>query len=209
MQKTKIDKNKMSKESMEEDFKAIRKVLSGNNNAFDYLQKKYKKIIASLIRRMVKDEDDVDDLTQETFIKAYNALNSFQFGYSFSSWLYKIASNNCIDFLRKKRFPTISLSQPVSGDDEDQTYEIADESYIADGDVLSMERKKVLYSAIDSLPENYREIIRLRHEEDLDYNEISDKLQLPLGTVKAHLFRARKILYTQLKSQVHLFNESL
>ena len=104
--------------SNEEDFDAIRKILDGDKSAFTFIQNKYKSRIKSLVRRMIKDPDDVDDLTQEAFIKAYNALDTFQFAYNFSAWIYRIASNSCIDFLRKKRFNTISLNQSIGGEDD-------------------------------------------------------------------------------------------
>ena len=132
------------KESNEEDYKNVRVVLNGDSSAFKHLQKKYKRIIASLIRKMVKNEDDVEDLTQETFIKAYNCLSSFNFSYSFSGWIYRIASNTCIDFLRKKRFPTISLSQPIGNDEDNLFFEIEDNTFVPDLDVLNKEGKKLL-----------------------------------------------------------------
>lgn len=189
------------------EFGYVRKVLEGDTHSFQYLQKKYYKLILNLIRKMIKDEDDVDDLAQETFIKAYKALSSFQFGFSFSAWLYRIASNTCIDFLRKKRFPTISLSQTVPGNDEEYEIEIEDKTYVPDLNVMNEERKTALYEAIDSLPENYRIIIKLRHEEELDYKDISERLDMPLGTVKAHLFRARKILFDALMKHKGLFSD--
>jgi RNA polymerase sigma-70 factor (ECF subfamily) len=198
----------INNETNEEDFQAVKQVLAGNNSAFQILQKKYIKVVAALIRKMIKNEDDVEDLVQETFIKAYNALNTFQFGYAFSAWLYRIASNNCIDFLRKKRFATVSLDKPVQSDDDDLYIEIEDTTNRADMDMIASERHQALYKAIDALPENYKIIIKMRHEEELDYTEIAVKLDLPLGTVKAHLFRARKILYTALKNHQYLFQEN-
>jgi len=188
-----------------EDFQLVQEVINGNNDAFGKIQKKYYRIISSIIRRMIKDEDDVMDLAQETFIKAYKALPSFKCGFAFSSWLYKIASNCCIDFLRKKRLSTISLTKPDFIDEEESEMEIEDNSYIPDMNILSQERKSVLLKAINDLPDNYKEILRLRHEEDLDYVAIAETLSIPLGTVKAHLFRARKILYSALKNEKHLF----
>lgn len=191
--------------SKQEDYHAIRRVLDGDNAAFEILQKKYSKLIAALIRRMVKNEDDVDDLTQETFIKAYKALEKFQFGFSFSAWIYRIASNTCIDFLRKKRFTIISLTKQTPGETDEEEMEIEDDSYLPDVTVMNDERRTAIRDAISNLPENYRRIIILRHEKELDYKEISEMLDIPLGTVKAHLFRARKILYTALKNQESLF----
>jgi RNA polymerase sigma-70 factor (ECF subfamily) len=191
-----------------DDFEIIRRILAGEQELYGVLQKRYKSVITTLIRKMIKDEDDVQDLVQETFIKAYNALERFQFGYSFSSWIYRIASNNCIDFMRKRRFATVSIDQPLSGNSEDEyTFEIKDETYLADSTMLSKEKSQILVSAIDSLPENYRQIIFLRHTEELDYQEIANKLEIPLGTVKAHLFRARKLLYDKLKDYTYMFNQ--
>ncbi len=190
-----------------EDAEVIIRILDGEVNAFGILQKKYKRVISSLIRKMIKDEDDIDDLVQETFIKAYRALDRYQSSYSFSAWIYRIASNTCIDFLRKKRLNIISIDQPIGTIDEEDGlfFEIEDNSYQPDVEFINNERKAALYSAIDSLPEKYRLIIKLRHEEELDYNEIALKLDMPLGTVKAHLFRARKMLLDDLKKINHLF----
>jgi RNA polymerase sigma-70 factor (ECF subfamily) len=190
-----------------EDIEVIKRILDGDKEAFAIIQKKYARIIASLIRRMIKDEADVNDLTQDTFIKAYNALGNFQLNYSFSSWLFKIASNTCIDFLRKKRFNLVSLHRPSNDSEGEEIIEIKDDTHTPDTDLLAKERKEALINAIAGLPDNYREIIKLRHGEDLDYSEIAYRLDLPLGTVKAHLFRARKLLYEKLKKQKTLFDE--
>lgn len=202
-----VNNNIKSPESQEEDFDAVRRVLKGDSSGFEILQKKYTRIISSLIRRMIRNEEDVRDLTQDTFIKAYNALSSFQFGYSFSSWIYKIASNTCIDFLRKKRLAQVSLSQR-NNSEEEYELEIEDKDYMPDLNVMTEEKIKALREAIENLPENYREIIKLRHEKEMDYADIAEKLDIPLGTVKAHLFRARKQLFQQLKKYRYLFVEN-
>ncbi len=191
--------------NIDEDLEAIRSCLNGDNSAFAILQRKYNSIVYSLIRRMVKSEEDVQDLVQETFIKAYNALSSFQPAFSFSAWLYRIASNNCIDFHRKKRVQIISLNQKHFDSNEEEEIEIEDNSYLPDLKLINDEKKLALQEAFDKLPDNYKAIMKLRHEEDLDYNEISVKLNLPLGTVKAHLFRARKQMYDYLKHKKNLF----
>ncbi|MDD3125127.1 MAG: sigma-70 family RNA polymerase sigma factor [Candidatus Kapabacteria bacterium] len=189
----------------EEDLATVQRCLEGDINAFALLQKRYTGIVTSLIRRMVKNEEDVQDLVQETFIKAYKALPSFQSLYSFSSWLYRIASNNCIDFHRKKRVQTISLNMRSPSSEDEEEYEISDTDYTPDLRILDEEKKRCLDEAFAKLPENYKQIMKLRHEEDMDYVQISEKLNLPLGTVKAHLFRARKMLYEQLKQKKYLF----
>jgi RNA polymerase sigma factor (sigma-70 family) len=202
-----VKNNIKSPESQEEDFEAIRLVLAGDNRGFEVLQKKYNRLITSLIRRMIRNEEDVRDLTQDTFIKAYNAISSFQFGYSFSSWIYKIASNTCIDFLRKKRLAEVSLNQK-SNSDEEYEIEIEDKDYMPDISLMTEEKLKTLREAIDKLPDNYKEIIKLRHEKEMDYADIAERLDIPLGTVKAHLFRARKQLFAQLKKYRYLFVEN-
>lgn len=190
-----------------EDFEIIKNILAGKHEQYGILQKRYRGIITTLIRKMVKDEDDVQDLVQETFIKTFNALDKFQFGYSFSSWIYRIASNNCIDFLRKKRFQMVSIDQPLGTGDDDYTFEIKDEDSTPEDRMMRNERSEILKKAIDELPENYKKIIFLRHTEELDYQEIAIQMDMPLGTVKAHLFRARKLLYDKMKDYTYLFNQ--
>lgn len=189
----------------------IKKVLVGLSNSskdvnsFFELEKKYKRLIRSLIKKMIKDDDDVDDLVQEAFIKAYKALPSYHPAYTFSSWIYRIASNGCIDFMRKKKLNTFSINQVSKKDDEEIIFEIEDNDYKPDLGMLNNEKTVALQNAIKDLPDNYRDIIYLRHTEELDYAEISEKLNMPLGTVKAHLFRARKMLYEALKEKQYLF----
>jgi RNA polymerase sigma-70 factor (ECF subfamily) len=201
-----MKKKKNNSESKQEDFDAIRRVLEGDNSAYEFLQNKYKNLIYSLVKKMIKNESDVDDLVQETFIKAYKALDKFKFNYSFSAWIYRIASNNTIDFLRKRRFDTFSIDKPLGNSDEEHYFEIEDNTYSPDTDIIQEQKSHIIKAAINNLPENYREIIVLRHEEELDYKTIAKKLDLPLGTVKAHLFRARKLLYEELKDKYNLLN---
>ncbi len=198
-----LDRRKMSRD---EDAEVIRRVLAGDKEAFSKLQNKYKYIVSAIVRKVIRDEDDVDDLTQEAFIKAYRALQSFNFDYAFSSWLYKIASNACIDFLRKKKYYTISLSRPLDPDNPDYIFEVEDTNSLPDIELIKNERAEVVEAAIADLPEKYRTIINLRHSEELDYAEIAEKLNLPLGTVKVNLFRARKMLGIALRKHASLFD---
>lgn len=197
----------MQNTQLSEEQEAIRRTLAGDRLAFSSLQNKYQRQIASLIRKMIRNEDDAADLVQETFIKAFTALHSYQSEYPFSAWLYRIASNNCIDFLRKKRLQAFSIDKPVSSDDGEYTYEIPDDSYMPDTHVLSSEKKLLIEQAMNALPEKYQRIIRMRHEEEMDYQQIADELDLPLGTVKAHLFRARRQLFKMLSQHTIHFEE--
>jgi RNA polymerase sigma-70 factor (ECF subfamily) len=186
-------------DSAAQDEAVIRSVLAGETDAFAKLEKKYRKIVAFLVRKMISNEEDVRDLTQETFVKAFAALPAFRFEYPFSRWLFKIASNRCIDHLRRKRLAPLSLDAPIATKDGGVMYvDPQDLGPTPDVQALASERSAMLRQALETLPEKYREVIRLRHEEELEYQEIADKLGHPLGTVKAHLFRARKMLYKQL-----------
>lgn len=198
-------KQERQQQSRKEDADLIRRAVEGDQRAFTALQKKYNPAIANLIRRMLRNSEDVEDLVQETFVKAFNALSSFNHEYAFSTWLYKIASNHCIDFLRKKRLKTFSLDQPIETKDGEMRYEVSDSTWMPDSDIEDREKARVLQHAINDLPEKYRRVIKLRHEEELDYQEIANTLDLPLGTVKAHLFRARAMLFKKLKNKVFYF----
>lgn len=194
--------------SSAEDAQIIREVLAGNANAFAELERKYRRIVSFLIRKMIRNQEDVADLTQDAFVKAFAALPSYRFEFPFSSWLYKIASNRCIDYLRRRRFQMLSIDQPISlRDGTELTTDPADRGPHADEILLAKERAAMLQQALDTLPEKYRTVIFLRHEEDLDYIEIAEKLGRPLGTVKAHLFRARKLLYKKLLRHGKHFEE--
>jgi RNA polymerase sigma factor (sigma-70 family) len=198
-----LAKQERQQQSRQDDTDLIARAVAGDQMAFRTLEKKYRVAITSLIRRMMHSHpNDIDDLVQETFIKAFQALASFNNEFAFSTWLYKIASNHCIDFLRKKRLKVFSIDQPVETRDGVMEYEIADDSATPDADMQARERAAIMLDAIENLPEKYRVVIKMRHEDDLDYQEIADKLDIPLGTVKAHLFRARAILYKKLKGHV-------
>ena len=143
----------------------------------------------------------VDDLVQESFIKAFTSLNSYSSDYAFSTWLYKIATNHTIDYLRKRKLTTFSIDQPAPGGDDNRTYELPDTTYRPDKHVMEDQRRELIQDAIDALPPKYHRVIVMRHQQDLSYDEIAEKLGLPLGTVKAHIFRARALLYKHLRDQ--------
>jgi RNA polymerase sigma-70 factor (ECF subfamily) len=188
-----------------EDYNLIDKAIKGDQSAYERLMKKYYKLVNNLIYRMIYNKDDVEDLTQEAFIKAFNSLEKFDHQFAFSTWLYKIASNNCIDYLRKKKLNTISIDKEIDGEDEDLRFEIPDNDYKPDRNILESEKTKILTDAINSLPEKYKSVILLRHQDDMEYEEIAKKLKLPLGTVKAHIFRGRELLNKYLKDKLHHF----
>jgi len=189
-------------DSRAEDTQLIQAALKGQNQAYDRLMKKYHDAISNFIYRMVQDKQQVEDLTQEAFIKAFGSLASFDAEYAFSTWLYKIATNNCIDYIRRRKLQMYSIDKPVQSKETDYSFELRDESYEADGELISDQRTRLLNEAIERLPEKYRTVIRLRHTEERSYEEISEILRLPIGTVKAHIFRARELLYKYLRDKI-------
>lgn len=189
-------------ESRSEDSKLIRAALRGDQEAFQRLMEKYNDAICHLLRRMISSGDEIDDLAQETFIKAFASLKSFNEEYAFSTWLYKIATNNCIDYIRKKKLQTYSIDKPIESVESDFTFELPDTTYVPDRDIIQRQRSLLIEEAIASLPEKYRRVIILRHTEEKDYSEIAKILHLPIGTVKAHLFRAREMLNKYLRDKI-------
>jgi RNA polymerase sigma factor (sigma-70 family) len=200
MSEDKTQENKNA--SRLEDYELIGNAIKGNQAAYDRLMKKYYKLVNNLIYRMIYNKEDVEDLTQEAFIKAFNSLEKFDHQFAFSTWLYKIASNNCIDYLRKKKLNTISIDKEIDSEDEDLRFEIPDNDYKPDRNILDSEKKKILEDAIASLPEKYKTVILLRHQDEMEYDEIAKKLNIPLGTVKAHIFRGRELLNKYLKDKM-------
>lgn len=195
-----IDQRKQ--ESRQEDSRLIRRALRGDDAAYKRLMTKYHDAIANFIGRMVRDREQVEDLTQESFIKAFASLKSFNDEFAFSTWLYKIATNNAIDYIRKKKLQMYSIDKPVEAADSEYAFELPDDSYEADRAIIADQRARMLEAAIAELPEKYQRVIQLRHVEERSYEEIAKALRLPIGTVKAHIFRARELLYRSLRSRI-------
>jgi RNA polymerase sigma-70 factor (ECF subfamily) len=191
---------KVSKNTLE-DRELVTRAKKGDNAAFQRLLQKYKKSVYYMLLKMVKNPDDADDLTQEAFAKAFNSIEKFDSKYAFSTWLFRIATNNCIDFIRKKRVQTVSIDAPVEGDDgSSMSFDIRDDRLDPNDALLKKQRKKYLTLAIRRLPEKYRVLVELRYFRELSYEEVAQELDIPLGTVKAQLFRARELLSQELKN---------
>lgn len=195
-------REKANEISKAEDIKHINSAINGDQDAFAWLMKKYKGPLQNLIYRMVSDKNEIEDLIQEVFIKAFNSLKNYNQEYAFSTWIYRIAINNTIDYLRKKKIETFSIDSEGDDDEDRPKFEIPDTSYSADANIILEQRQQIINDAINSLPEKYKKVIELRHKEELSYEEISEILGLPIGTVKAHLFRARELLNKYLKDKL-------
>jgi RNA polymerase sigma factor (sigma-70 family) len=178
----------------------IREALKGDQKAYQELFETHRRAIHHIIAKLVHNPEEVRDLVQETFIKAFNSLESYRKEYRFTTWLYKIAANNSIDYLRRRKIESLSLDKPLVTQNGSVTIEIADTTYSPDQDLVRKEKRLSIEEAIDSLPDKYREVIILRHQEDKPYEEIAAILSIPIGTVKARIFRARELLKKKLKS---------
>ena len=176
----------------------IERVLAGDNNAFGELVEIYQDRVYNLALRMSGNADDAFDLAQEAFFRAWRGLSGFQFESAFSTWLFRLTSNVCLDWLRaKKRRPTVSLTT-LDDEGEEVQLEIRDPGKGPEELLLAAEDRKALAKALNELPVEYREILTLRAINDLSYEEISRILNLREGTVKSRLSRARLALRNKL-----------
>ena len=189
-----------------EEREIIERVLGGDNDAFGLLVEKYQTKVYNLALRMCGNEDDAFDLSQEAFLRAWRSLGSFQFESSFSTWLFRLSSNICLDFLRaKKRRAAVSLT--VSGDDEEVQLDVPDPGMSPEDAVIAAEDKRLLVEALNALPADQRQIITLRAINDLSYAEIAEILNLQEGTVKSRLSRARTALRKKLLQSGNNFGQ--
>lgn len=187
----------------------INDALEGDQRAYDVLIKKYRGSVYNLVYRMIENRQEAEDIVQETFIKAFNALKTFNEEFAFSTWLFKIATNNCIDTLRKRKLQTYSLDTPVQTKDGEVSRDFADERYSPEQSTISSESTSIILDSVESLPKKYQLVINMRHKEDRSYEEISELLEIPIGTVKARIFRAREILKRKLKERGYIVRVSI
>jgi len=168
----------------------IHQVLDGDTDAFSQLVTAYEKQVYNLCLRMVNDPEDASDLAQDAFIRAWQGLRFYKFEASFSTWLYRLTTNVCIDFLRrKKRRPTVSLT--MEDDGETQELELPSQEPVPEEQVLEKERRRQIALAMEQLDEEGRTILTLRVVEELSYEQIAEVLDIKVGTVKSRLARAR------------------
>lgn len=202
-EETKVVRENASSSSLEDD-KYVAKAMSGDQDAYKKLMDKYQKPLYFHVLKMVRNHEQVEDLVQEAFMKAFNNLESYNTNYAFSTWLYRITTNHTIDYLRKRKLQTTSISEPIQTKDGEMEIQISDERE-TDRAIIRKERKQIIHQAITDLPDKYRKVIEMRHLQELSYQEIAEQLDLPLGTVKAHIFRAREMLYKELKDKREKF----
>jgi RNA polymerase sigma-70 factor (ECF subfamily) len=176
-----------------DDREYVQRALAGDDRAFAVVVRRYQRGLYNLAYRMVRESELARDLTQDVFVRVHGALGKYDPSYSFSSWIYRVATNLCIDYIRKRKIETVSLDAPVSlGDDETVTRDVLDPTQDPERDLETAERQELLAEALDKLPEAHRMVLLLRHQRDLSYEEIARILEAPLGTVKARIHRARE-----------------
>ena len=183
-----------------QDARLVERVVAGDGDAFRQLVERYQRPVYGLLLRMVRSPALAEDLAQESLIKAYRAIATFDRSRQFSSWLFKIAHNTAIDHLRRNRPPTV----PLESDDGDRLDPLAllaaPESQSPEARARGRDLAEALQGALDALRPDYREAVLLRFQQGLAYEEIAEILELPLGTVKTHLHRARKQMAEALRS---------
>ena len=178
----------------EEELHIIRRVLDGDANAFEVLVLEHQKNVYNLALKMLGNPEDAMDASQECFLRAFRSLAGFQGDSRYSVWLYRMTSNVCIDFLRKKKRRAEVPLAVSDEDDEERELEIPDERFSPEAAFDKAERVRAVREGLQKLPEEYRRILTLREIGGLSYEELADALELELGTVKSKLFRARKKL---------------
>ena len=173
----------------------------GDRRAYAQLMDRYRESLYFKLVKMAGCETDADDMTIEAFGKAFSNLHTYSPEYAFSTWLFRIATNNCIDYMRKKRIKPVPLERPSVTDDRTGfEMRIADLADDPEALIIREQKNENLRAIVDKLKPHYRVLIELRYYKEYSYDEIAEKLDLPVGTVKAKLFRAKEFLYNILKN---------
>lgn len=185
-------------EKAQHDYRLVQLAANGDEKAYAELLDRYKDAIYYMLLKMVNNKSDAEDLTIEAFGKAFKNIAQYTPNYAFSTWLFKIATNNCIDFIRKRKANLISLDH---GSDEQESIgtPLQSDSPDPEEDMIKSQRIALMRTVVEKLKPRYRKLVELRYFKEYSYEEIANELGLPIGTVKAQLFRARELLYNILK----------
>lgn len=178
----------------------VDRALKGDQSAYTELLETYRENIFYMMMKMVRNSDDAEDLTIEAFGKAFKRLPSFNPEYAFSTWLFRIASNNAIDFIRKKKkASTFSIDQEMDDDEGRSAFDVRSEGLNPEQAFMKGQRIEEIHKIINALKPKYKQLVELRYLKELSYDEIAEEMDLPLGTVKAQLFRARELMFEIVK----------
>jgi RNA polymerase sigma-70 factor (ECF subfamily) len=190
---------KLSEKALQ-DYDLVQKALKGDEKAFARLLSRYKDTIYFMLLKMLNNRSDAEDLTLEAFGKAFKNLHQYSPTYAFSTWLFKIASNNCIDFLRKKKGIIISIETENELLEINESAKLKSKELNPEERLIRKQKAILLRKVVRRLKPHYQTLVELRYFNEMSYEEISKELNLPLGTVKAQLFRARQMLFKLIES---------
>lgn len=197
-----VKENNPSQRAKEDQELVARIVQNNDQTAVNALHKRYKDSVYFLVLKMVHNKDDADDVAAEAFSKAFTNLHKYSTDFAFSTWLYRIASNSCIDFLRKKRLNAISLDAGPENEEGEKTgIDVKDTQPDPEHSMIKEQRAKIIREILSVIKSNYKELIELRFFQEKSYEEIEQETGLPLGTVKAQLFRAKEALLNEMKKR--------
>lgn len=195
-----MELNSQLSEKARYDYTLVEAALTGDEKAFAKLMSRYKDAIYFMLLKMVNNKNDAEDLTIEAFGKAFKNLHQYSPSYAFSTWLFKIATNNCIDFLRKRRGVYISIENNLENGDNDTPIKLRSNDPNPEEKLIRIQKAILMRKIVHNLKPRYRTLVELRYFREFSYDEIAKELNLPLGTVKAQLFRARDMLFKMIES---------
>jgi RNA polymerase sigma factor (sigma-70 family) len=184
------------------DYNLVRDAIDNQSQkAYAELLERYRDSIFYMLLKMVGSKDDADDLTIEAFGKAFKKLDQYTPNYAFSTWLFKIASNNCIDFIRKRKKNTFSMNRTIENEEGgNMELDIPSEELDPEEIFMKLQKVEMMHNVVDQLKPRYKKLVELRYFKELSYEEIANELEIPIGTVKAQLFRAREFLFQIMKN---------
>lgn len=182
------------------DLDLVDKAQKGDQSAYAELLSRYRDSIYFMLLKMVNNKSDAEDLTIEAFGKAFKNISQYSPQFAFSTWLFKIASNNGIDFLRKRKGFIVSIDGENNDEEDSKPMSVCDERLDPSEELIKSQMIDLVRDVVSRLKPRYKHLVELRYFEELSYEEISEQLGLPLGTVKAQLFRSRELLFNILKN---------
>lgn len=190
-------------EKGKEDFALVIRARDKNDEkAYAELMDRYRKSVFFMVYKMLNKSDESEDLTIEIFAKAFINIEKYKPDFAFSTWLFRIASNHCIDYIRKKKLHTTSIDETFKTDGGDEVgFQVKDLNMNPHESAVNKQKIELVRLVVQNLPDKYRKLVMLRYFRELAYDEIATELDIPIGTVKAQLFRAREILFKVMKDK--------
>lgn len=183
------------------DLGLVIRAIAGDQNAYAQLLRRYWDSIYFMLLKMVHNKDDAEDLTIEAFGKAFKKLSNYTPEFAFSTWLFKIANNNAIDFIRKQKGKTVPIDSQGRNQEDETMIQLPSSDLDPEEELIKKQKAILLQEVVDQLKPRYSRLVKLRYYKEYSYEEIAKALELPIGTVKAQLFRAKELLSTILRNK--------